>query len=497
MHLAAVISENERAADTALRSRETARGGFIPSSIRFRSRPRRTACIAITGAQPPVIHHPDSASLGNVRLMRLLRRLAGAFNEASVPVMILKGAVLNLLIHDRPDERPMDDVDLLVRPEQAQKAQEILEDMGALRGRPLVREDFFPRFHYETDYRVGRLSPVKIDLHVRPFRPLRLASLLPDDAFWEDAISVPVGPAQVLVPSPRDMLIHLAAHAAFHGCNRMTWLADLKRWVGRFGSRIDWSDFVGRCSSLRLALPVCVALTKAERELGKFLPETVLPDLDRSPVNWRDRLALWHAPRDIDDGAGHIVVDVLCTPGLRFVAGYLKCVLCPSRQHMAGQYAGRHTGWVACAHLVRWLGPVLAPLGLLARRRRRIELRDSPTHGTGVFAVRNFKSGDVITRFHRKPGRRPGPYVLTQRNEQGRIVMHEITGPLRFLNHDCRPNAKFDGSRLVAMRSIPAGQELKVDYGPDACNCRQNEWTGPMPGEPCDRSTGDAGRDRP
>ncbi len=113
------------------------------------------------------------ASVRNVRMMHLLERIARAFNDAGVPVLALKGAALNLVLYDRPDERPMGDLDLLIKPENVEDAFAILEKLGCLRGEPLVREDFFPRFHYEVEFRAGDIYPVKIDLHVRPFRPLR------------------------------------------------------------------------------------------------------------------------------------------------------------------------------------------------------------------------------------------------------------------------------------------------------------------------------------
>ena len=78
----------------------------------------------------------------------------------------------------------MGDLDLLVRPEHLNQLLDLLEDLGGLRSEPMFREDFFPRFYYEIQFRIGRVHPVTIDLHVRPLRPLRLACLMPDDALW-------------------------------------------------------------------------------------------------------------------------------------------------------------------------------------------------------------------------------------------------------------------------------------------------------------------------
>jgi len=115
-------------------------------------------------------------------MMHLLERIAARFNKAGVPLMALKGAALNLTLYDRPDARPMADLDLMIRPEDVDQAFALLEELGGLRGEALVREDFFPRFHYEVEYTVGTIYPVKIDLHIRPFRPLRYAQSVPTNA---------------------------------------------------------------------------------------------------------------------------------------------------------------------------------------------------------------------------------------------------------------------------------------------------------------------------
>ena len=122
----------------------------------------------------------------------------------------------------------MGDLDLLIRPEDVEAARALLDELGCLRGEPLVREDFFPQFHYETDYLAGGVCPVKIDLHVRPFRPLRYRQLLPDDALWGRAETVQMGEAKIQVPCPEDMLVHLATHVAVHGFDRSQWLDDVR-----------------------------------------------------------------------------------------------------------------------------------------------------------------------------------------------------------------------------------------------------------------------------
>ncbi len=54
---------------------------------------------------------------------------------------------------------------------------------------------------------------------------------------------------------------------------------------------------------------------------------------------------------------------------------------------------------------------------------------------------------------------------------------HEITGPLKYLNHACRPNAELAGFRLTALVDIAEGREITMNYGDDACNCMNGGGT--------------------
>jgi len=290
---------------------------------------------------------------GNLQLRQRLGWLLAGLAERGIEVLLLKGAALNLTLYERPDLRPSSDLDLLVRPGDAARACETLLAMGCRLGDELLREDFFPRYHYEREFFTDGPHPARIDLHVRPFRPLRLSRLIPDDALWQGAQQVRVGTATAFVPSDEHMLLHLAAHAAFHGCERLIWLYDLIHLADARASTLDWKLLVRRTREWALMLPVRTALHRAAELFGPAMPDEVLNALGRYRACWQDRLSLWHAPRDATSPLGHVLVNLLCTPGLRFRAGYLRAVLAPGVEHLAGIYPGRHRGWQSVAHLCR------------------------------------------------------------------------------------------------------------------------------------------------
>jgi hypothetical protein len=438
-----------------------------------------------------------ATSLRNICMMHQLERIAGRFNEAGVPLMLLKGAALHLTLYDRPEDRPMQDLDLLIRPEHVQQACELLEAMGARRTHPLVRDDFFPRYHYEVDYQIGEISPVRIDLHVRPFRPLRYSRLVPDDALWHAANTVPIGRAHVFVPGPEEMLIHLAAHAAIHGNPRITWLTDIRLWIDSFGPMIRWDRFLHLARQWHLLLPVRTALKKACEEREDLLPSAVQEAFANASVTWRDRLALWQAPRDAGHPVCHVVADTLCTPGWRFRLGYLRAVLLPDREHMGEWYCLRHPGWLPCAHVLRCLWPVVKHLHSLQVRFVKTRIEENPVRGRSLVAARNINAGEVIARSRRTPANPDGPCRTPDRNGSQRAVRNRITGPISVVRHSCRPNAELRHSALRAFKAIPAGTEITIPCKESRCQWRTGSMEQPaiasqLPATP----VGDAARSR-
>lgn len=302
------------------------------------------------------IHHTSG------HIMEGLARLAPAFRDSEVEVMVLKGAALNLTLYDRLDHRPMSDLDLLVHYEDATRATAALESAGFRRGAELVREDFFPRFYYATEFLSDSPEKVRIDLHVRPFRPLGYAQTTGGETFWRDSRVIEIGGAPVRVTSHEKQFIHLAAHSAIHGHARLIWLYDLCRLIDRFGAELDWDRIVHDCQRMRLVLPVREAIHKVEALWGTMFPASFRQSLEAERVSLREKLCLAQAPHDAVKPIRHVAVNLLCADGFRYRLAYLSRVLWPDRTHMSRVYTRRHRGWIYLAHLRRYATALLRPL---------------------------------------------------------------------------------------------------------------------------------------
>lgn len=289
----------------------------------------------------------------NLHRRKILARVAESFAQSGLDVMVLKGMALIEQVYERCELRPMGDVDLMIRPHQTAEACRVLEEMGCYCGAPLLRDDFFPRCYYERAYYAPGSPPVKLDVHVRPFRPNWYRRSIADDALWDGCESLDIEGRLVWIPSAHRTLIHLLTHAAVHGGGRLLWLLDIACYARTMTNRIDWDQFAVLVANWRLAHPVLMTLDAVEDSFGLLAPPQVRRRLQRLRVGSVDRLVLWHAPRDAAHPVRHGLIEVLTLPGVAQRLTYLRALLFPQRGHLANLYPHRHPGWEICAQAWR------------------------------------------------------------------------------------------------------------------------------------------------
>jgi len=96
--------------------------------------------------------------------------------------------------------------------------------------------------------------------------------------------------------------------------------------------------------------------------------------------------------------------------------------------------------------------------------------KPSRIHGTGLFAKRDFKKGELVVEWN--------PVKLIPKAEASQITPEEkefaslidentyaIVGvPGRFVNHSAEPNIESKNGKDYAVRDIAAGEEILADY---------------------------------
>lgn len=113
-----------------------------------------------------------------------------------------------------------------------------------------------------------------------------------------------------------------------------------------------------------------------------------------------------------------------------------------------------------------------------------IDVRSSPIHGRGAFATENVRRGQLFHTAHllifdcrqsAAVAQTAAAFYVFHVEDCPGEPDHEVTGialsPISFVNHSRPCNAAFevDGAartvRFTALRDIPAGEEITIDYG--------------------------------
>lgn len=168
-----------------------------------------------------------AAALRHERLREALLAIGGAFRARGIPLMALKGMVLAETLYPEPACRPMEDLDLLVRPEDLPAAGETLIGLG------YTDVTFGPE-----DFR-DPVTGLVVDLHAELLNatrlPVRRLAWEPDlPAWWDRAHPFGSPESGLRAPDPADHLRYLCVHAwLHHGLARPLSLVDIALLAAR------------------------------------------------------------------------------------------------------------------------------------------------------------------------------------------------------------------------------------------------------------------------
>lgn len=228
----------------------------------------------------------------NTLLMHTLRQLMPALAEAGVRPIILKGALLADVYYPDLGTRPMGDIDLLFRAEEARVAHPVFKAMG-----------FTPRDdNTSNDAIVLRNSRgITCDVHHH-------FSLFPPemrDGITEEVAMPSLGgqPVKCWEPNAQlvHLLVHLCGHRPFSGLI-IGWLLDLAFVVRRDGERLCPKQLESLMPHPKQLRMLWRALGFLREHAGLIIPKDLQESVDsepplRLPGILRDqRLARWGLP---------------------------------------------------------------------------------------------------------------------------------------------------------------------------------------------------------
>jgi hypothetical protein len=202
--------------------------------------------------------------------MQVLAEILAATQSAGIEMLVLKGAALAHLVYPEPGLRPMSDLDLLVHPANAHRAQQILAGLGF--NAPLPPAGFLPSKHLPAAScrREGLLVSVEVHHNLFSARSpvsFTLAEMTaPPRSFNLNGLTA------YTLPDP-EMLWHLTEHLRIVAQPfRLIWLADIVGLAERFAAEIDWERVrqnyplvLSALSLFHFVTPLSASLCRAAR----------------------------------------------------------------------------------------------------------------------------------------------------------------------------------------------------------------------------------------
>ena len=218
------------------------------------------------------------------------RRTSEALKAHDIPVIALKGAALAGSLYGDIGLRPMVDLDLLVRHEDADTSESIVRELGyRSMGNDRIQSEM-----RTSDRQLAAMAslskPVVIEIHthiVEVDSPLRFDI----DGFWQRAVETDVFGLQSLTLGPADLITHLSINffkdRRFYSYSALGQLCDLAEATRFYAQEIDWNRLTSVIAQLNLQSSVFYGLYLAQHLLGAPVPDQVLRRLE--PVDFRRR----------------------------------------------------------------------------------------------------------------------------------------------------------------------------------------------------------------
>ncbi len=203
----------------------------------------------------------------NERQLRTAGRAVSELADAGIEAVLFKGAAMCALYYAHPGDRMMADVDVLVRPDDAPRAAQVLERAGwESTARPGIGLRHALGFGIPPD--------AGLDLHGRPVH-----EPVDPEPFWQAAGAASIGGAEVRVLHPSDELLVMCVHAQYPNARGTRWVADVAVLVRAAGKRLDWQRLVARAEELQVTAAVERALRIAREDFGVPVPDAALTRL--------------------------------------------------------------------------------------------------------------------------------------------------------------------------------------------------------------------------
>lgn len=279
-----------------------------------------------------------------------------AFQEAEIPVLLIKGPALARTVYPDPALRLSGDIDLLVMPDDFLRCERIMETLGYSSPARTYRLSRYA-FHHQTF--VPRKNRLMIEVHwMADFGFGYFPENWLENAM-ERKIHVHSRDLTFDTLHPQDNFQFLVFHNVIqHNRRRLDWIMDVARLTQEFSPQEDWESVQVTSVTHHIRIPVEIAVREAVLWSGHTLPATIA-DFSTWPAPSAREERLWqYAEVQADSERAAIRLRLQGLPGFGEKLKYCgRYVLPPPHMMTVHRRSG---SWLdpRLAHMRRWGGIV-------------------------------------------------------------------------------------------------------------------------------------------
>ncbi len=263
----------------------------------------------------------------NLDHMACLISIEQIIKADGIRAIVLQGLSL-LKIYGDPGLRPMSDMDLLVKPEQAEIMISSLKQIG-----------FKVQFPDKADLLIK--DDVLLDIHTHPLNIDRIRSrknIFPEDItrFWERASPFSNAGESLLCMDMFDSFLCLSAHALKHCYSRLIWLCDLKELLHRIlEDKNGWNVLIKRSESCGQKRILVYSLLMLEQVYEIVVPPKVKRTLNCSRTSIIEKRILSLMADGTKFETAYVILWLFSINGYMNKVRFLKETFLPRRAIMA------------------------------------------------------------------------------------------------------------------------------------------------------------------
>jgi hypothetical protein len=231
----------------------------------------------------------------NTLILGETKKILDGFQQNKIEAIVLKGVFLAEKIYKNIALRPMNDIDVLIKKEDLERANTVLNSWGYISPPNYIDhlgKDPGSSSINSLSYNKDQAAGFFVHLHwhlVNSTWPLEpVAAKLDMARVWQYAEPVQVAGSKALALSAEHQLLYLALHSFNHSFERLIWLSDILEFLRCSQERIDWAVVLAEAERFKVSYVVYYSLFVVSKRLSCDLPE--LPRLKPVKVNWLEKI---------------------------------------------------------------------------------------------------------------------------------------------------------------------------------------------------------------